>query len=263
MIKAYNNGKDLYAMIASMMFDKPYETCLKGEKNVEYRTASKALLLGIIYGKGTGTVAEELGKSYKETQAIIDGFFDRFPKVEETKKKARAFCLKHGFVKTIYGRKRRLPDLQLPEFEVFCDDPDKRKEYRRMLKNARYNNQINNIKKQAKQDDVRIKDNRAFIAQAERQVINSVIQGSASDMTKKAIVMIEEDEVLNELGYELLLPVHDEVIGQIDYDRDKIEKAIERVEELMLKAGEPVTVPMSASSEVQERWYGELIKWEE
>ena len=49
----------------------------------------------------------------------------------------------------------------------------------------------------------------------------------------------------------------------LEKDREKIEKAKERVEELMLKSGEPVTVPMEVDHEVQERWYGELIKWEE
>jgi DNA polymerase I-like protein with 3'-5' exonuclease and polymerase domains len=260
MIEAYNNGKDLYAIIASMIFDVPYETCTKEQENEEYRDYCKSLLLGVLYGMGIPTVAEMMGKTPKEAQKILDAFFDRFPKVKDTIEKTRIFCKKNNYVKTIYGRKRRLPDINLPEYEVKCDDPKKRKEYRKKLEKARYWKQKQRIKQQAKQDGVKIKDNTGFIAEAERQTINSVIQGSASDMTKKAIVLIDNDDYLAELGYELLLPVHDEVIGQIENDLEKIEKAKKRVEELMLKAGDPVTVTMSVDHEVSKKWYGELIK---
>jgi len=256
MIEAYKNGRDLYSLVASMMFDVPYETCLKGEENQPYRTQTKAILLGIMYGRSTGSVAEQIGKSYWETQKIIDRFYDKFPGVEKTKDGAIEYCKENGYVKTIYGNKRRLPDINLEPYEVYCDDERKKEEYLKKLNKADYK-ETKRIKNQAQSEGVKIKDNTGFIAEAERQSINSIIQGSASCMTKKAMVLIENDEELKELGYELLLPVHDEVIGQIPAEKELVDKAKKRVAELMLQSGDPVCVPMSVDHELQFRWGGE------
>nr|DAE18946.1 MAG TPA: DNA polymerase [Siphoviridae sp. ctiOl67] len=105
MISAYKEGKDLYAVIASAAFNKPYEECLefypqgtkiiyegkevvcgnKTHQNKEgksRRSAAKSILLGVLYGRGAASVAEQIGKSYQEAQDIIDQFFKSFPKVK-------------------------------------------------------------------------------------------------------------------------------------------------------------------------------------
>ena len=106
MKQAYVEGKDLYSVIASMSFNRPYEDCLEfypegtvvvqdgkeiicGHKNVlnvegkKYRTYAKSILLGITYGRGAASVGEQIGKSKEEAQEIIDKFFKAFPKVKE------------------------------------------------------------------------------------------------------------------------------------------------------------------------------------
>ena len=140
MIKAYQEGKDLYSYIAAMSFGRKYEDCLEfypegtvldieGEKVVcghkthqnkegkQYRTYAKSILLGITYGRGAASVGEQIGKSKEEAQAIIDKFFKAFPKVEEWINTTHKNAYKLGYVEDVAGRRRRLPDILLPKYE--------------------------------------------------------------------------------------------------------------------------------------------------
>jgi DNA polymerase-1 len=81
MINAYKEGKDLYATIASSVYNNDYwdnmEYRKDGTPNPEgkkRRNACKTLLLGIMYGQGVTAVAESIGSSIDEAQAIIDDF---------------------------------------------------------------------------------------------------------------------------------------------------------------------------------------------
>ena len=69
------------------------------------------------------------------------------------------------------------------------------------------------IKQLAKDEGYKIVDNGGYIADAQRQCVNSIIQGSAADMTKIAMIRIHDNKRLQELGYKLIIPVHDEVLG--------------------------------------------------
>jgi len=256
MKQAYREGKDLYSTIASSIYNAPYETCLKGGKNEPYRTESKTIILGKMFGRSIASIASQINKSYRETQKILQDFYNLFPSIKTAIDKAVAFCEEHGYVKTIYGTKRRLPDINLKEYQV---DADKKKEqyYLKKLKNASYT-ETQRLKEQAEAEDVHIQDNTGFIAKAKRQAINSIIQGSAACMTKKALVLIENNQRLHELGYELLLPVHDEVIGQVTYDA-RVKESIDIVEKLMIKAGRPVDITMEVDHAISKKWYGEEI----
>ena len=89
MIKAYEEGKDLYAVIASKIYKNNYEDNLEflpdGSKYVEggeRRTSVKSVLLGIMYGLGTKSLAEKLKVSFAEASDIINSFYKEFPKVK-------------------------------------------------------------------------------------------------------------------------------------------------------------------------------------
>jgi nucleoid DNA-binding protein len=68
---------------------------------------------------------------------------------------------------------------------------------------------------------------------AERQAVNSIIQGTASDIAKSAMLQCEHDPELNSLGVVLLLQIHDELIFECPDDPEVIKKAKKRVEEIM------------------------------
>lgn len=81
--------------------------------------------------------------------------------------------------------------------------------------------------------------------QAERQSVNSIIQGSAADIAKVVMILAEQDEVLRELGASLLLQVHDELIWECPDDEETVKKVKERIKVLMENPfGTPLKVPL-------------------
>lgn len=288
MIDAYKHGKDLYATMASKVYKVPYEDCLEfrpnGAVNPEgkaRRTSMKPILLGIMYGRGIASIAEILNISVKDAQAIVDDFYDAFPKVKQFVQDSQDFARDYGFVTTAWGRKRRLPNMQLDLIEIkrnttaisdsfnpldFSqtvneDDEVEDEVYYKYLKlmNRAYGKEAKQrVKDLAKQEGYDIIDNGGYIADAERQCVNSIIQGSAADMTKIAMNKIFRDEELNRLGYKLIIPVHDEVLGVCPKENAKA--VAERLEYIMIHVVDGFfTIPMKTDIEVTERWYGENI----
>lgn len=85
-------------------------------------------------------------------------------------------------------------------------------------------------------------------AEAERQSFNSVIQGSAADLAKVAMIVIDDDDVLRNLGYEMMLQVHDEIVGEGPDDDEIAEKIKARKKHLMETAlGTDFAVKLSCS----------------
>lgn len=291
MLQAYLEGKDLYATIASKIYKMPYDECKEfradGTVNPEgkaRRTSVKPVLLGLMYGRGVPSIAEQMKISTQEAQKIIDDFYSEFPKVKEFVDFAQTFARDYGFVETAWGRKRRLSDMQLPPIEIkpciksysdnfdpFAFDatelipqddyvPDEvYRKYYTLLNRARGRQQQQKVKELAEQEGYSIKDNRGFIEDAKRQCVNSIIQGSAADMTKLTMIKIFNDEELNKLGYKLIIPVHDEVLGICP--RENAKAVRDRLEYIMVHIVDgKFKIPMKCDIEVTERWYGEGIE---
>lgn len=291
MLQAYLEGKDLYATIASKIYKMPYDECKEfradGTVNPDgkaRRTSVKPVLLGLMYGRGVPSIAEQMKISTQEAQKIIDDFYAEFPKVKEFVDFAQTFARDYGFVETAWGRKRRLSDMQLPPIEIkpciksysdnfdpFAFDatesipqddyvPDEvYRKYYTLLNRARGRQQQQKVKELAEQEGYTIKDNRGFIEDAKRQCVNSIIQGSAADMTKLTMIKIFNDEELNKLGYKLIIPVHDEVLGICP--RENAKAVRNRLEYIMVHIVDgKFKIPMKCDIEVTERWYGEVIE---
>lgn len=285
LINAYKEGKDLYAWSASLVFHKPYEECKEfypdGSKNPqgkELRGKMKAIILGIMYSKGVKAIAEDLKIAVKEAQNLFDTFFKQFPNVKTFMDETQEFARKNGYVETIWGRKRRLPDMQLPEFtfervsskpsnfnplfedfDIEDNDDEAIDYYRKALSKAYGFKQKNDIKAQALKEGIKIKDNGGFISEATRQCVNSRIQGSAADMTKIAMGKVWRDQKLKDLGFKLLITVHDEVIGECPIENAK--EAAERLSAIMIESAKPeIQVPMKCDAEITKNWYGPEVK---
>ncbi|MGM0904222.1 MAG: DNA polymerase [Bacillota bacterium] len=113
LLDAYENGRDVYASMASEVYGKPYEEC--GDGTFE-RKAMKVGVLSCMYGTGPTTLAQQLGISVDEAKAFIADFFKRLPNVAEWIDETKAFCKKNGFVwMDREQRKRRLPDAKQKE----------------------------------------------------------------------------------------------------------------------------------------------------
>ena len=71
-----------------------------------------------MYGRGVASIAEQTGSTFDEAQKIIDDFYSGFPKVKEWTEESQSSCKKTGYVEDLWGRRRRLPDIQLPKYTV-------------------------------------------------------------------------------------------------------------------------------------------------
>lgn len=287
MIKAYNDGKDLYAEMASLAFGVPYEECREfrpdgtvNPKGKERRGQAKAIFLGICYGKGVRAIGEDLKINTKKAQEIYDSVLKEFTGLKQFMVDSEAMARDYGFVDTLWGRKRRLPNMQLDPYEfeyiggvpkdfdplMFDDDFDDlnevneatKQKYLNILKRTYSWKEKQDIIAKAKNEGIAIKDNGGYIAEATRQCVNSRIQGSAADQTKIAMVLVGNDEKLKELGFRLLLAVHDELIGECP--RENAKEVSERFAQLMVEAAKDLVVPSKCDVEITECWYGEPIE---
>lgn len=289
LIEAYAQNKDIYAWIAEKIYKVPYDECKEfrpdGTKNPEgkkRRDSVKSIILGIMYGRGAKAIAEQLGCSTQQAQKIVDTFFDSFPQVKKWMNSVLEGARDNGYVETAWGRKRRLPDVGLAPYEFKClngsvasnfdpldfgtytsvdsdsVDPLIVEKYTKKLDRA-WGSQKRDIINQAYNEGIKITDNGGKIADAERQCVNSIIQGSAADVTKNAMICIHNNSRLKELGCHLIVQVHDEVICECPEQNAK--ECCDLLSQIMIEsAKERVRVPMKVDCEVTYAWYGEAVE---
>ena len=106
MIAVFREGKDLHAATAANIYKKPIEEVTRDE-----RTKSKRANFGIIYGITVFGLAERLDIPRNEAKMLIDGYFDTFPQVHDYMEKSKEVARKQGYVTTLFGRRRYLPDI--------------------------------------------------------------------------------------------------------------------------------------------------------
>ena len=108
LITAYNNDLDLHDLTARKIF------AVKDEEEVtrEMRSVAKIVNFSIIYGKTAFGLAKELGISQSDAKLYIERYFAEYPKVKELETKIIEGAEKNGYVETIYGRKRSIPELK-------------------------------------------------------------------------------------------------------------------------------------------------------
>lgn len=294
MINAYKEKKDLYSVIASMSFDRSYEDCLEfypegtkihyegkdvvcgykthiNKEGKKYRTMAKSILLGVLYGRGAASVGEQIGKSREEAQQIIDKFFNAFPKVKQWINGSIQSAHTKGYVEDIAGRRRRLPDILLSKYEIVDENnviqnpllyvnqslryTGKVERYLSQLNKARSKAEVDLIKKQASMDHLTVKDNGGFIAQAERQAVNSRVQGGAASLTKYALITIHNDKRMKDIGAKLINAVHDEILMEVP--SQYAEQAEKLLAEDMVNSAEEfiTTLPMGCDTYNTPCWY--------
>ena len=106
MIEVFREGKDLHAATAANIYKKEITEVTRDE-----RTKSKRANFGIIYGITVFGLAERLDISRDEAKMLIDGFFTTFPEVHDYMEKSKEVAREKGYVTTLFGRRRYLPDI--------------------------------------------------------------------------------------------------------------------------------------------------------
>jgi len=194
LISAFKNNKDIHKITASLIYGLE-------EKDVtdQMRETAKRVNFGIIYGLTSFGLSRDLGIAPDEAGAFIDAYFSRYPRVKDYIQEQIAFAEKEGFVTTILGRRRYLPE----------------------IKNK----------------------NQGIRQLAQRQAINTPIQGSASDLIKLAMVKISDEINVKGFKSKMIMQIHDELV--FDMPQEEVGEFVGLVRDRMenvLKLEVPVIV---------------------
>src|SRR3989339_49448 len=105
-IEAFRAGKDIHAATASKIFGVPEDQLTR-----EQRNRAKVANFGIIYGISAFGLSQRLGIPRQEAKQLIEGYFSSYPQVENYMNQMIQSAKEIGYVTTLYGRKRYLPDI--------------------------------------------------------------------------------------------------------------------------------------------------------
>lgn len=194
LIAAFIAGHDIHKITASLIYGIE-------EKDVtnEMRDTAKRVNFGIVYGLTSFGLSRDLNIPLDEAQVFIDAYFTRYPRVKEYIESEIKKAQNDGYVTTILGRRRYIPEIKSKNMSV-----------------------------------------RQF---AQRQAVNTPIQGSASDLIKLAMINISNEIKDKGLKSRMVLQIHDELL--FDLPRDELSPLINLVRERMekvLKLDVPITV---------------------
>lgn len=106
MIGAFKSGEDIHTVTASQVFDQPIEWVTP-----EMRRSAKAVNFGIVYGIGAFSLSKDIGVSVAEADRYIKNYLTKYSGVDAYMKKTVADGRKNGFVTTMWGRRRYIPEL--------------------------------------------------------------------------------------------------------------------------------------------------------
>ena len=191
MIKAFEHDVDIHKATAANIYG-----ISPSEVTKQQRSIAKSANFGIIYGISSYGLAQNTGLSRTEAKQLIDYYFIKFPGVKRFIEKTVADCRQNGFVTTMYGHKRYLPDI-----------------------NSRNSN---------------------VSAAAERNAVNTPIQGTAAEIIKIAMIHIYNKLKEKNFKSKMLIQVHDELVFEVFPDekeelRQLVETEMENAADLKVK----------------------------
>ncbi len=111
LIAAYQHADDIHAVTASQVFHVPLS-----EVTPQLRRNAKAVNFGIVYGISAFGLSEGLSISRKEAKSYIERYFETYPGVKTYLDGEVAYAKEHGYVKTIFGRRRPIPEIKSSNF---------------------------------------------------------------------------------------------------------------------------------------------------
>ena len=177
LMSAFQSGDDVHTHTAKLIFHKD-------EITSNERRQAKAVNFGIIYGKTSWGLSEDLKISPKQAELFIQHYFENFPEIKGFMDRQIENAKTNGYVKTILNRRRYIPEVRADNYQV-----------------------------------------REF---GKRMAMNAPIQGSAADLLKKAMVLIDKAFEDRNLKSKILLQIHDELVINVALDETA------EVEELVL-----------------------------
>jgi DNA polymerase-1 len=166
LIAAFERGDDVHTLTAAEVADVE-----PSEVTREQRSAAKAINFGIIYGISSFGLSQQLQISREQAQTYIDRYLGRYPYVSDFIERTIEFAKTNGYVRTLFGRRRPIPELKSRDFN------------KRSL--------------------------------GERLAVNTVLQGTAADIIKVAMVRTHDALVEAGLAARIVLQIHDELLLEV------------------------------------------------
>lgn len=108
-IKAFKEGRDIHSAVASRVFNVKEE-----DVTLDMRRRAKIINFGILYGMGVNALRQNIGTDRKEAQLFYDNYFAEFPTIRDYLDSIKDYTVKHGYTKTLFGRKRYFPGIKSP-----------------------------------------------------------------------------------------------------------------------------------------------------
>jgi DNA polymerase I len=112
-VEAFRSGADIHRQTGAIMFGVPVE-----EVSAEMRAAAKTVNFATIYGIGPFALSSQLGTPVQQAREFIENYFARFPDVRRYLDEQIAMAREHGFVETLSGRRRYIPEISSPNFNI-------------------------------------------------------------------------------------------------------------------------------------------------
>ena len=206
LLDAFRQNKDIHTSTAALIFNEAPDAVTPDQ-----RRNAKTINFGLIYGMGAQKLAQELKIPHADAKEFIARYFEKLGKLKEFYDSVEESAKELGYVSTLAGRRRAVPDIRSQNGQAF--------------------------------------------ALARRQAINTVIQGSAADIIKLAMLEVAVDDTLRQLGASVLLQVHDELL--LETPAEHAEDAGRRVAAIMqgvTPGGKTLDVPLLVDWGVGQNW---------
>lgn len=113
LIEAFHRGEDIHTQAAAEAFQVAPSQVTKAQ-----RRQAKVLNFGVLYGMGAFGFANAAGITREEGQDYIDAYMEKFSGLAAYLKKTKEFARKNGYVETLFGRRRYVPEINSPNFQV-------------------------------------------------------------------------------------------------------------------------------------------------
>ena len=195
-------GEDVHTETAAAVFDTAPDALTVG-----MRSKAKMVNYGIVYGLSAYGLADRLRIEQEEAQEFIDRYLERFPAVARFMADAVKQAEEHGYVSTLFGRRRQIPEIRARNWQT------------RKL--------------------------------GERLAVNTIIQGTAADIIKVAMVRCHDRLAAEGMATRMILQIHDELL--FEGPEDEAPRAAELVSAEMVGAAE-MDPPLAVDAGIGPNW---------
>ncbi len=211
---AFANDRDIHTLVASQVNGIGLD-----EVTSDQRRAAKAVNFGIIYGQSPFGLAKALGISKEEAARFIADYFARYPGVGDFMHETLATCRRQGYVSTLLGRRRAIAGVRAispPKGALFDKQPQ-------VLQ----------------------------LTMPERTAVNTVIQGTAADLIKLAMLAVDRRLRESQFEAKMILQIHDELL--FDVPAGEVDELARLVREEMQSVAE-LRVPLKVDVKAGLNW---------